>query len=218
MRIVCISDTHSLHRQIDLPAGDLLIHAGDFSQMGEEGPVIEFLDWFASQAHPHKVLIAGNHDFIAERAAGLFRSLVPAGVHYLDNQGVELDGCRIWGSPITPWFFDWAFNRQRGEEIARYWAMIPDDTDILVTHGPPFGIRDLTRSGEIAGCEALNHRVWEVAPALHVFGHIHEGYGEALINGVRFVNASCLNVAYQYTNPPIVVDWDRSGAENGLSA
>lgn len=210
MRIVCLSDTHGLHRQIDLPAGDLLLHAGDFSQMGELAPVQDFLDWYAAQPHPHKVLIAGNHDFIVERDPGLFRSLIPPGLHYLENQGIELGGLQIWGSPITPWFFDWAFNRQRGAEIARYWHMIPDDTDILITHGPPYGIRDLTHQGEIVGCEALNHRVWEVQPAIHLFGHIHEGYGEAVVNGIRFINASCLNLAKQYVHPPIVVDWDPS--------
>ncbi|RMG76005.1 MAG: metallophosphoesterase [Bacteroidetes bacterium] len=207
MRIVCLSDTHNLHRQIPVPEGDLLLHAGDFTQRGEEDQTRDFLDWFAGQPHPHKVFIAGNHDFIAEEQPALFRSLIPEGVHYLENESIKVAGLQLWGSPVTPWFFDWAFNKQRGTEIGEYWAGIPAGLDILITHGPPYGIRDLNHEGKIIGCEALNHRVWEVKPRLHLFGHIHEGYGDARINYIHFVNASCLNLGYQYTNPPIVVDW-----------
>lgn len=207
MKLICLSDTHGLHTQIEVPPGDVLLHAGDFSAMGTLAQVRQFLTWFADQPHRHKVFIAGNHDFLAERQPGLFRALLPDNCHYLENSGVEVAGLRIWGSPITPWFFDWAFNRQRGADIRRYWAQIPDQIDVLLTHGPPYGIRDLNWQGTLTGCEDLNQRVWEVAPKLHVFGHIHEAYGITEVNGTQFVNAANLNLQYQPVHAPVVVAW-----------
>lgn len=206
MKIVCISDTHDQHDRISLPDGDMLLHAGDFSSMGTFQQVTQFLDWFGQQPHRHKVFIAGNHDFLAEREPGLFRSLIPAHCHYLENQGVNIEGLHLWGSPMTPWFFDWAFNRQRGEDIRRYWEAIPLETDLLITHGPPYGIRDLNLHGVLTGCEDLNQRIWEVAPRAHVFGHIHEGHGITEANDIRFVNSSCLDVSYQAVHQPIVIE------------
>ncbi|MDP5168789.1 MAG: metallophosphatase domain-containing protein [Bacteroidia bacterium] len=208
MRIVCISDTHGQHAQIELPEGDLLLHAGDISSSGEPWQVESFLSWFSAQPHPHKVFIAGNHDFLAERNVDLFQEMIPPNVHYLKNEGIEIAGIKIWGSPITPWFFDWAFNRHRGEDIRRYWQQIPTDTDILLTHGPVYGIRDLTFDGKIVGCEELNAKIWEVKPLLHVFGHIHEGYGISEVNGITFVNASILDLQYRVANLPVVMDWE----------
>lgn len=207
MKLVCLSDTHGLHAQIEVPPGDILLHAGDFSSLGTLAQVQQFLTWLADQPHRHKVFIAGNHDFLAERQPGLFRALLPDNCRYLENEAAEVAGLRIWGSPITPWFFDWAFNRQRGADIRRYWDQIPDEVDVLLTHGPPYGIRDLNLHGTLTGCEDLNRRVWEVAPRLHVFGHIHEAYGVTEANGTRFVNAASLDVQYQAVHPPIVVEW-----------
>ncbi len=206
MRIVCISDTHGFHDQLQLPPGDLLLHAGDVSRSGRLEEIDGFLQWLGQQDFRHKIFIAGNHDFLAEADPGLFRSLIPAGVTYLENSGVDIGGLHFWGSPITPWFFDWAFNRQRGEDIRRYWAQIPPHTDVLITHGPPYGIRDLNLHGTLTGCADLNERVWAVQPQVHLFGHIHEAYGVSEVNGTRFVNASSLDVAYQVINPPLVVE------------
>ena len=206
MKLICLSDTHGLHAQIEVPPGDILLHAGDFSAMGTLAQVQQFLGWFADQPHRHKVFIAGNHDFLAERQPGLFRALLPDNCQYLENSATEVAGLRIWGSPITPWFFDWAFNRQRGADIRRYWDQIPEQVDVLLTHGPPYGIRDLNWQGTLTGCADLNQRVWEVAPALHVFGHIHEAYGVTEVNGTRFVNAACLDVQYWAVHAPIVIE------------
>jgi Icc-related predicted phosphoesterase len=101
---------------------------------------------------------------------------------------------------------DWAFNLQRGPALREKWALIPEGTDVLITHGPPFGILDWTARGERVGCEDLLEAVRRVKPRLHVFGHIHEGYGEHEQDGTRFVNASICTEAYQPTNAPIVVD------------
>ena len=109
MKIVCISDTHNRHAELRLPLGDVLIHAGDYSMRGHVAETEAFLGWFAAQPHPHKIFIAGNHDFIFQKRRQKARAMVPVGVIYLEDEGVTLDGVKFWGSPVTPIFGDWAF-------------------------------------------------------------------------------------------------------------
>ncbi|MCU0866457.1 MAG: metallophosphoesterase, partial [Planctomycetes bacterium] len=125
---------------------------------------------------------------------------------YLEDSEVTVDGVRIWGSPWQPWFYDWAFNLERGPAIAAKWDRIPAGIDVLVTHGPPAGILDRTDQGDAVGCADLLAAVRRVRPKLHVFGHIHEAYGTLEQDGVRFVNASNCSVRYRPVQPPIVVD------------
>jgi Icc-related predicted phosphoesterase len=206
-RIVCISDTHGKHAQLALPEGDLLLHAGDISSTGQAIQIKSFMDWFGAQPHRYKVMIAGNHDFLAEDQPKAFLEMVPDNVVYLNDSGVTIEGLHIWGSPVQPWFHDWAFNRKRGPKIAEHWAKIPDQVDILITHGPPFGVGDMLSTGPRVGCEDLKIRVDAVRPKLHVFGHIHEAYGIYDREGICYVNASVLNLQYQQTQAPIVIEW-----------
>jgi Icc-related predicted phosphoesterase len=204
MQITIVSDTHGLHNQLQLPGGDLLIHAGDVTARGNETEVVQFLEWFKNQKYTHKIFIAGNHDwFFENETAEYIQSLIPKEVTYLNDSGICIDGYLIWGSPIQPTFFNWAFNRNRGDEINKHWQLIPKNTDILITHGPPFGILDQTLRGEKVGCEMLLEKVNEVQPKLHVFGHIHEGYGMIKKENSTFVNASVLDIGYRYKNEPI---------------
>jgi Icc-related predicted phosphoesterase len=204
MRLVFISDTHNQHDQLRLPDGDFLIHAGDFSGRGRPEEVAAFMRWFSQQPHRHKICIAGNHDFMAERDPKAFRALIPDHVVYLEDSGVTLEGLRFWGSPITPWFFDWAFNRHRGAEIRPHWALIPKDTDILITHGPPYRILDvLAHDGRPVGCLDLLETVTTIKPKVHVFGHIHEAYGQLEQDGTAYLNASVLDENYVLKNRPI---------------
>ena len=207
MRITFISDTHNQHTALHLPPADMLVHAGDFSGRGTLPEVNTFMKWLDAQPHKHKVIIAGNHDFLAERDKTLFQSILPAGVTYLDDSGATIEGINIWGSPIQPWFHDWAFNRQRGPDIARHWELIPDDTDLLITHGPPLGILDTLANGTPIGCEDLLHHVHRVKPRIHVFGHIHEAAGQAHIDGTHYINASVLDLRYRYRNAPVTIKW-----------
>lgn len=190
MKLVCISDTHGRHERLSLPEGDVLIHAGDFSQKGEEEEIRHFLDWFAKQAHPHKILIAGNHDFLAEKDPDGFKALIPRGVIYLNDEGHSVGDYLFWGSPITPRFHDWAFNRNRGKEIAKHWALIPQHTQVLITHGPPKGYGDRTFFGKRVGCSELRDMVDLVKPQIHLFGHIHEARGQYHNKHTQFYNIS----------------------------
>lgn len=210
MKIVCISDTHGLHQELELPEGDMIVHSGDFSKRGQIGEVREFLNWFSSLPYRHKVFIAGNHDFLAEQQPTIFRRLIPENCIYLENEGVRIEGIHIWGSPITPWFFAWAFNRRRGEAINQYWEMIPEDVDILLTHGPAYRILDKTARGDYVGCEDLLEQLDRIQPRLHVFGHIHEAYGSQEQNGCLHLNASVLDLSYRQVNQPVLVQWGES--------
>jgi Icc-related predicted phosphoesterase len=204
LKFVVISDTHAKHAEIELPPGDIIIHAGDMSRMGREKEVDDFLNWFAALPYTYKIFIAGNHDFFFERNSDSdISKLIPENVIYLNDTGITVEGIKIWGSPITPWFFDWAFNRIRGAEIRKHWELIPDKVDILITHGPAYGILDRTVSNETVGCRDLLKRIGEVQPAYHLFGHIHEGYGMVEKDGTVFINASVVDEKYHVRNKPV---------------
>jgi predicted phosphodiesterase len=195
------------HGRLIVPPGDVLVHAGDATSRGTSAQLKSFAAFIAAQPHAHKVVIAGNHDFGLEQTPTLGAELF--GAAYLSDSGRTIDGVRVWGSPWQPWFYDWAFNLQRGDALAAKWALIPDDTDVLVTHGPPMGVLDKTLRGEPVGCEALRDRVAQLRPRLHVFGHIHEAYGVHEQNGTLFVNACNCTLAYEPDNAAIVVDLPR---------
>ena len=206
MKIVLISDTHNQHEKIKLPKGDMIIHAGDVSGRGTFTEVLNFLQWFSKLPYQHKIFIAGNHDFLFERQKLTATAMFPEGVTYLENSEVTIEGIRIYGSPFTVKFYDWAFMKYPGEEMAEIWKQIPKGIDILITHGPPFEILDENISGMNRGCKDLLKRVRKVRPRIHVFGHIHEGYGSKEIDGTTFYNASILNDNYRVANSPIVVE------------
>lgn len=208
MKIIAISDTHGQHHQLTLPEGDMIIHAGDITRSGKESQVKEFLLWFSKQPHRYKVFVAGNHDWYFEREeASIIKELIPEGIIYLNDEGIEIEGVKIWGSPIQPWFLDWAFNRQRGEDIQKHWDLIPEDSDIVVTHGPVYGYQDLTVRNEKVGCEDLLKTIQKIKPKYHISGHIHEGYGQSSDGITEYVNASVLNESYQLVNEPICFDY-----------
>ena len=207
MKIVAISDTHGRHADIVLPKGDLLIHAGDVSSRGTRAQVTDFIDWYARQPHKHKIFIAGNHDFFFEKAdVQEIKELIPEGISYLNDSGVEIEGVKFWGSPVTPWFYNWAFNRDRGAEIKQHWDLIPEDTQVLITHGPPSKILDKTVRGELTGCEELLSTVLRINPRYHIFGHIHEGQGSYTHKETSFFNVSVLDHHYKVQHPPTIIE------------
>lgn len=203
-RFVCLSDTHTMHDRISVPDGDVLLHAGDFTGRGTVAECVRFAAWFMAQPHRHKAIIAGNHDLALEQDPALGAALF--GEAYLFESAAEFDGLRVWGAPWQPEFCNWAFNLQRGEALRAKWRMIPDGTDVVLTHGPPAGALDRTSANLAVGCADLRAELRRVRPRMHVFGHIHEGYGTGYRAGTTFVNASVCTAAYQPVNQPIVVD------------
>lgn len=215
MRIVCISDTHERHNQLAIPEGDVLIHAGDATFQGKVETISAFNEWLGTLPHKHKLVIAGNHDWLFQREPTLALSIM-SNATYLEDGWIVLDGVKFYGSPWQPTFCNWAFNLPRGESLRAKWERIPRDTNILITHGPPHGIGDdvvrfNNRTGEYiierVGCEELRKTVDELPDLkLHVFGHIHKGYGQYGLSGKMFVNASLLDDDYRVAHKPIVID------------
>lgn len=210
--ITFISDTHGRHKLMtnDLPGGDIIIHGGDVSNKGLLTEINDFLEWFKELPYTHKIFIAGNHDFGFENIRHNYEYgiSIPDNVIYLFDNSVNIDGINIYGSPWQPRFYDWAFNLNRGYDIAQKWNIIPGNTDILITHGPAYSILDRTPSGMNAGCEDLYERINDIKPRIHICGHIHGGYGYRENNGILFINASSLDERYEYNHKPIVLEYD----------
>ncbi len=223
-KFVCLSDTHNQADKLVLPEGDILIHTGDFSNRGTEKETQKFIDWMDSKSDAYEaiVFISGNHDFLAQKDGKLFNSILEKrkahNIIYLQDQSIQIAGLTFFGSPMTPRFCDWAFNADE-EELIETWAQIPEDVDVLLTHGPPYGILDEippTYCGEEedkgearhVGCKDLKARLDHLKQLkLHVFGHIHYSYGTKILNGyTTFVNAASCNESYRPLNPPIVIE------------
>ncbi|APG60415.1 metallophosphatase domain-containing protein [Christiangramia salexigens] len=204
MRLVCLSDTHNQHRDIEIPEGDVLIHAGDCTEGGNREETQDFLDWFSSQPHTHKILIPGNHDFYFENPEN--HKNIPSNIRLLIDQGVEIEQRLFWGSPYTPGMDNWAFNRDRGSDIRKHWDLIPPHTDILITHTPPYGILDEIRSGNKLGCEELTRKLESVEASYHFFGHIHHASGSSIRSKTRFFNLSVLDERSRLMHSPVVLD------------
>ena len=219
MKITFISDTHTKHKQLDLPGGDLLIHSGDIMNSGySKHDIIDFCKWFEAQDYKHKIFIAGNHDRMFENnPLESFSITCQYDVDYLQDGEHLIDGVKLYGTPWQPEFYNWAFNLPKsGKELEEKWNVIPKDTDILITHGPPQGHLDISdpphNEGNL-GCELLRVKVDKIQPKIHVFGHIHGSYGYKLHNGTHFINASVLNEQYDQVNQPMTIDWDKETNE-----
>jgi Icc-related predicted phosphoesterase len=191
MRIAAISDTHNKHRKINIPECDVFLHAGDISDFNRsKNHYIDFNDWVGSIQARHKVIIAGNHDELFQKHPEEAKSIM-TNCTYLEDDWVVIDGFKIYGSPWQKWFYNWAFNLQTNEELRKMWDKIPDDTDILITHSPPYQICDWNFNGKSLGCKELFNKVFKVKPKLHIFGHIHGAYGKyAKFGSVLFYNVT----------------------------
>lgn len=210
MKIWHISDTHSYHELLKVPEDiDIVIFSGDCSNPRDpylgSNEILNFLDWYQSLNIKHKIFIAGNHDTAIEK-----RLITPGDIHsrgiiYLENSSTEIEGLKIWGSPCTPEFgVGWAFNRKR-KIINKTWELIPNTTDIIVTHGPPKTIMDLSYDKdnklEFCGCGALYKKIEKINPKAVLFGHIH--------NHPNIVNAGVRQLPHLQTifsNGSVVTD------------
>lgn len=208
--MVHISDTHLKH-SIHIPDGDILIHTGDWSMKGTDDELYQFVNWLSSLPHQHKVVIAGNHDFICEIDEPFARQVfLKNGIIYLQDQEVTVEGIRIWGSPWSNQYGNWSF--QRGEAgLSTIYEKIPNGIDILATHGPAFDILDeanvynyyLHQDEKLSvGSRNLTQAIERIRPQFVLCGHIHEGYGRKTWNGITFLNSSILDDFYRVKNAP----------------
>ena len=225
MKIACISDTHGQHHQLtdiikELDV-DVLIHSGDGSNYRDPArnstELVDFLMWMQGFLHiKHKIFVPGNHD-----TSMFYRLVRPKDFDTIDvliNEEIVLDGIKFYGSPMTPTFgIGWAWNINRAK-IYKYWDAIPEDTDVLITHGPPWGVNDLTidygRKYENTGCKNLLKRVFKIQPTYHIFGHLHDE-PDIYNHGIKslgdkckttFVNASICDIRHEALNKPILIE------------
>jgi predicted phosphodiesterase len=218
IKVVTISDTHTYHKSVVLPPGDILIHAGDFTFRGYEQEVRAFGNWLRMQDQfQHKVVIAGNHDRSFEDDPENARKWLlgddpdTKGVVYLQDSEAALDvrgeKFRVYGSPWQPFFCNWAFNLY-SDELEEKWDLIPEGLDCLITHGPPYKILDQTDAGEHVGCRELRTAIERTKPVMSVHGHIHEGFGVEQFKSTLVVNASSCTSAYKASNKPLVFEYE----------
>lgn len=219
-KITFISDTHNKHNHISpyLPGGDILICAGDISSVGYEHEIINFCKWFDKiDNYTNKIFIAGNHDWGFQDNSLKIMEIVNSykTIDYLQDENVNIDDINIYGSPWQPEFCNWAFNLPRnGESLKEKWDNIPDDVDILITHGPAYGYLDrVIGNYDNLGCELLADRIKVIKPKIHVFGHIHSGSGYIFDGDTHYVNASILNEQYICEYKPLTVEWDKDTNE-----
>lgn len=208
MKIVGVSDLHN-HR-VELPEGDLLLIAGDLTATGSRQELVDFNEYLEKQSPKFKhkpVVIAGNHDFYLQRGKEDPAGILDAAT-YLQDELLEIDGLKIYGSPWTLTFMNMAFMKDRGEEISDTWKKIPEGIDVLLTHGPPGGILDQCPAGSVGCFDLLRVLTKELKapPKVHIFGHIHEGYGRQKEENTEFFNVSVCTVRYKPNNAPTVIE------------
>jgi Icc-related predicted phosphoesterase len=227
MKIAFISDTHSSHKACEqwlkdlnkwdeFCNADILCHSGDISRLGVLKEVTAFLEWFNELPNRYKIFIAGNHDFFFEytplqEIEELLKKY--PNIIYLNDSGITIEGINFWGSPITPWYHNWAFNRTRSlgkggikGGIKEHWDLIPQNTDVLLVHGPPFDILDKTWRNDSTGCIDLLNTINLIKPQIVAFGHIHEAYGLVKLDNTLYLNASILNIQYLPANLPHIIE------------
>jgi len=204
-RIICIADTHLLHEKIEYPQGDILIVAGDITPLGNGYDTKNVLRFLSQLKYKHIILIAGNHDFWFEDYPLAEEITKTYNITYLNDSGVTINGIKFWGSPVSPEFCNWAFNRSQ-LQLRKHWNLIPKDTDVLITHTPPYSILDQNKSKHNCGCKELLKRINIIKPKYSIFGHIHESYGSLIQNDITFINCSVVDENYKVVNKPVVVE------------
>jgi len=209
MKLCIISDTHNKHKRLgNLPEADVIIHCGDFTSMGRNHEIIEFMKWFSRlEQYKYKICVAGNHDWLFDTNRLIAREKVPMNVTYLEDQEVVIEGVKFYGTPVQLPFMNWAFNKPE-ERLIEHWKAIPDDTDVLITHQPPHSIFDWSvYDNKATGSPSLYWEVVErIKPKVHCFGHIHSGHGVKVIEDTTFINASNLDEQYMCVYDPVLIE------------
>ncbi len=195
MKILHISDTHGKHYLLkDLPKSDIIVHSGDMSENGKDSEVLDFLEWFCDLDYPYKIVVAGNHDLCLD---GEQIENLPPNFHYLCNSGIEIEGVKFWGIPYF-------LSNELNGDTAQLLTKIPEKTDVLITHRPPYGILDFDDNNNF-GCVDLLQTVKKIQPKYHLFGHVHIGYGIEKSQHTTFVNSSLVS-KNKIVNKPFLLE------------
>lgn len=207
MKVVAVSDSHWKLDKLEVPAGDVFVFAGDWSVTnGGITDVLKFSNFVKGLKHKHKIIIAGNHDWSAQNEPTIVKQMFKeAGAAYLQDEPLVIKGVKFWGSPWSPEFMNWAFMKPE-YELKKVYNRIDPDTDVLITHSPPYGILDRLPSFENVGSQALEEAVHRVKPSYHIFGHIHCGYGVEYSDATIFYNVAVCNDDYELVNKPTVIE------------
>lgn len=238
LKIVVVSDTHTQHEKLAIPECDILIHCGDFTYQGKYWEVRPFVSWLRKQPARHKLILAGNHEQTFDRTHEQYNPGVKAlladpfdkSIHYLENSAITIDRIKFYGTPWTPWFYDWGFNgitdkdlpfaRNGSRGLTEVYSEIPEDVNVLICHGPPYDILDMSLTGdERTGSVEMRKLTSEKLTQLRLYlcGHIHEARGAMVADGgIQFVNASTLDRSYEVVRPPIIIDLDENGFTNSI--
>jgi Icc-related predicted phosphoesterase len=202
MNAMFISDTHGQHEDVLLPHGNMIIHAGNITKNGTPAEAVNFLQWFARLKYNYKIFIAGTHDHFFENEPALAKRLIPAGVIYLEESGVEIGGLKIWGSPYNSFNHGSAFSRPEDKAIG-HWEKIPDDSDMVIIHTPAYGVLDENANGEHEGSKDLLRKLIRVEPRYFVCGHRPSTRGYEYRYGIHFINASVTNDEFKIAHKPV---------------
>jgi len=206
-KIVIISDTHGSEHELKSLQGDILIHAGDL-EIRKQEDLDYIINWFKGLDFKHIIWVGGNHDFYLEHLhKHHIAPVFPENIHYLCNTSIEIEGIKFWGSPFSSQFGNWAFMGHL-EDLKPIWDTIPSDTDIVITHSPPFAINDQCVNGISVGCPALRNKLKEIKPKYHICGHIHEAFGIYQDENTTYINASLLNEYYDMVNDPVEINYE----------
>lgn len=215
IKICAVSDLHEQWNKVEIPKCDILVNAGDLTYRGDLRQIESFNDWCKELKElgvvKEVVTIAGNHDLSAQKLPRNFKEKVKDFI-YLQDSEVSLFGIRIYGSPWSPSFYreyGWVFNADRGFEMKNHLKKIPEGLDILLSHSPPFGLRDKVPSGEYVGCKDLLQAIKDKKPKYVVCGHIHHSYGQSEIENTIVINASICTEQYKPDNKPIIFEIEK---------
>ncbi len=172
-KIFAFADTHGMYRRLTVPEADVLICAGDACEGFNPADLKDFLDWYSSQPAKLRIFVPGNHDPIFDQDPARARAMIPEGITYLENDGVEFGGLKFFSVPARPYL--------------KAPVIIPSGTDFLITHGPAFGYLDRDQ-----GDKQLYLAIATARPAYHIFGHVHEEglQRKAMLGGTTFLNVS----------------------------
>ena len=207
MKIVAFSDSHWRLDKLEIPSGDVLVFAGDWSQSnGSIMDAIKFAAVIKKVDCKHKLIIAGNHDFCAQNETAVVAQIFQeAGAVYLQDKTYTIDNINFYGTPWCPEFMNWAFMKP-DYELTHVFSKIPSNTDVLITHTPPYGIMDMVDTRENVGSHALEESMKRIKPAIHIFGHIHDGHGVEHSDTVEYYNVSVCDDTYNLVHKPTIIE------------